>query len=135
MPGLLRKASSELRERIREAILDPGRRFLDPNSPSGRLLENWGLTPDGLFDDLAIGLGSDRLFLKPKTFPSQTQRYQCRLLHPEEEGYPSLDIHVTISPKGDPLRVKVAVHESDTVQRLPQLILEPPNHDNDNDNR
>lgn len=133
MASPLRKAPTELRERIREALLDRRLRFLDSNTPSGRLLEAWGLKADGLFADLAEGLGSDRLFLKPKTFPNQSQRYHCRLLYPEECGCPALDVHVTLSPKGDPLRVKVAVHESDTVQRLPELLFDLPNDENDPD--
>lgn len=131
MASSLRKASAGLRERIVEALSDSRRRFLDPNTPSGRHLEVWGLTAEGLYADLAEGLWSDRLFLKPKTFPDQPQRYQCRLVYPEECGCPELDIHVTLSPKGEPLRVKVAVHKSDTVQRLPELLFNPPSDENE----
>lgn len=135
MTSPLRKASGGLREQIREALGDRRRRFLDPKTPSGRLLEVWGLTRDGFFSDLAEGLLSDRLYLKPKTFPNQSQRYQCLLSYPEDDGCPALEIHVTLSPRGDPLRVKVAVHESDTARRLPELLFQDPNDENETEGK
>ena len=50
----------------------------------------------------------------------------CVLAYPECE----LDIHVTLSPKGEPPRVKVAVHPSDTIRTLPRILAYPPNDEN-----
>lgn len=82
---------------------------------------------DGVFADLADGLEKDdRLFLKPRIHPGQAQRYQCVLAYPECGPCPALDVHVTLSPRGEPPRVKVAVHPSDTIQTLPRVNLYPP---------
>ncbi|MDQ8202163.1 hypothetical protein [Pelagicoccus sp. SDUM812003] len=116
-----RKASEGIRLQIIDALKDPRRRFLDLNSSSRRFLDLWGITADGFFADLASGLSVDRLFLKPKTFPNQAQRYQCVLCYPEEADSPKLDVHVTLSPRGAPLTVKVAIHESNTAQTLPRI--------------
>ncbi len=123
MPSLPRKASATVCLQIVDALRDPARRSLDYNKPSRKHLDFWDLRPDGFFADLADHLTSDKLFLKPKTFPNQTQRYQCILTYPEEFGCLELNIHVTLAPTGDPPRVKVAVHESDTVQTLPRIHL------------
>jgi hypothetical protein len=128
MSSLPRKAPADVRKQIADALRDPKRRFLDRNSSSRNYLDLWDLPAAGLFADLAEGLEEDLLFLKPKTKPSQPQRYQCVLAYAECE----LLIHVTLSPKGDPLRVKVAVHPSDTVRTLPRIIAHPPPHENQN---
>lgn len=116
-----RKASEGIRLQIIDALKDPRRRFIDGKTPSRSLLDVWGITTDGFFADLASGLSADRLFLKPKTFPNQAQRYQCVLCYPEDADYPKLDVHVTLSPKGTPTSVKVAIHESDTALTLPRI--------------
>jgi len=121
MPSLPRKASSSICQQIVVALRNPARRFLDRNTPSKNHLNHWNIKEVALFADLADHLTNDKLFLKPKTFPNQTQRYQCVLSYPGERGYAELDIHVTLSPKGEPPVVKVAVHESDTVQTLPRI--------------
>jgi hypothetical protein len=106
---------------------------LDGNTSSRRLLDHWGLKAEGFFADLADGLAAaDKLFLKPTTFPNQLQRYQCVLHYAEECELPEVDIHVTLSPSGDPPRVKVAVHESDTAQTLPRIF--PPSDPDETDN-
>ena len=121
-----RKAPDSIRGQIVEALRDPGRRFLDGNSPSRNYLDLWDLKADGLFADLADGLAaSDDLYLKPKNHPNDPQRYQCVLAYPEADPYPALDIHVTLSPKGEPPRVMVAIHESDTVRTLPRIHVDP----------
>ena len=121
-----RKAPSSIRSQIVEALRDPGRRVLDPKSPSRNYLDYWDLKAVGFYADLADGLeASENLFLKPKNHPNDTQRYQCVLAYPEDDLYPALDIHVTLSPRGQPLRVMVAVHESDTVQTLPRITIDP----------
>lgn len=125
MPSLPRKAPVTIRRQIADALRDPGRRFLDRKSSSRNFLDLWGLSAEGLFLDLADGLETDLLFLKPKNRPDQLQRYQCVLAYPEYDSLPALEIHVTLSPKGEPPAVMVAVHASDTVLTLPQIHLDP----------
>lgn len=125
MPSLPRKAPATIRRQIVDALRDPGRRFLDANSSSRNHLDRWGLKADGFFADLADGLASDLLFLKPKNQAAQPQRYQCVLAYPPGNSYPALDVHVTLSPRGEPPRVMVAVHESDTVHTLPRIPVDP----------
>lgn len=137
IPRLPRQATNAVRCEIVEALRDPSRRLLDGNTSSRNLLDRWGLTAEGLFADLADGLETtkDRLFLKTKTFPNQLQRYQCVLRYPKECCPQALDIHVTLSPKGEPPSVKVAVHKSDTVHTLPALYPIPSSNENDTDKR
>ena len=123
MSGSPRKAPAVVRERIADALRDPARRFLDENSSSRRFLDRWDLRANGLFADLADALGCDDLYLKPKSNDHQPQRYQCVLAYPAESGLPAVDVHVTVSPKGEPVRVRIAVHPSDTVQSLPKIHL------------
>lgn len=121
-----RKAPATIRRQIVEALRDPGRRFLDPKSSSRNYLDSWDLKAVGFYADLADGLAaSDDLYLKPKNHTNDPQRYQCVLAYPEDDPYPALDIHVTLSPKGLPPRVMVAVHESDTVRTLPRIHVDP----------
>jgi hypothetical protein len=117
-----RKAPASIRSQIVESLRDPGRRFLDLKSSSRNYLDHWDLKAVGFYADLADGLAaSDELYLKPKNHPNDPQRYQCVLAYPEDDPYPALDIHVTLAPKGDPPRVMIAVHRSDTVQTLPRI--------------
>lgn len=125
MAGSLRKAPAAVRERIADALRDPARCFLDEHSHSRRFLDKWDLRADWLFADLADALECDDLYLKPKNDEHQPQRYQCVLAYPAESGLPAVDVHVTLSPKGEPVRVKVAVHPSDTVQTLPRIHVPP----------
>ncbi len=120
-----RKASADIRAAIQEALGDPARRALDFNSSSKsmRYLILWDLTEEGLYTDLAEGLEQDRLFLKPKTSPKQNQRYQCVLSYPEDNDLEAIEVHVTLSPNGEPLFVKVSVHPSDTAQKLPPISI------------
>lgn len=121
-----RKATATIRRQIFEALRDPGRRFLDSKSSSRNYLDHWDLNATGFYADLADGLeASENLFLKPKNHPNDPQRYQCVLAYPEDDPYPALDIHVTLSPKGQPPRVMIAVHESDTVRTLPRIHVDP----------
>lgn len=132
MSSLPRNASTSVCQQIVDALGDPRRRFFDQKTSSRGLLDCWDLKPDGFFSDLAAGLTADLLFLKPKTLPHQAQRYQCILSYPEEPGYAELDIHVTLSPKGEPVSVMIAVHKSDTVQTLPRIHVKPnPNENED----
>ena len=121
MASIPPKANEAIRESIVEALQDPERRFLDLNTPSRRYLVHWGLRESGLYQDLAEGLRDDLLFLKPKTFPNQFQRYQCVLLYPEDGDFKAVDVHVTLAPRGDPPAVKIGVHPSDTLKTLPAI--------------
>lgn len=123
MSSLPSKASTSVRQAIIDALKDRDRRFLDSNGPTRSWLIAWGIKADGLFQDLIDGLeSSDRLFLKPK-HPHHLQAYQC-ILHYSEcgEEYAVVVVHVTLAPSGQPPRVRVAVHPSDTVKTLPVLI-------------
>jgi hypothetical protein len=113
-----------------DALRDPARRMLDRNSLPHNHLHLWNLKESSLFADLADYLTSDKLFLKPKNFPHQDQRYQCVLCYPEDCANAELDIHVTLSPKGVPPWVKIAVHKSDTVQTLPRIHVIPKTDEN-----
>lgn len=121
-----RKAPVSIRRQIAEALRDPDRRFLDPKSSSRSHLDHWDLKATGFYTDLADGLeASENLFLKPKNHASDPQRYQCVLAYPEDDPYPALDIHVTLSPRGQPPAVMIAVHKSDTVRTLPRIHVDP----------
>lgn len=126
-----RASTKKIRLQIIEALRDAERRKLDYNSDSRNFLDSHDIKPDGLFSKIADYLETYELFLKPKNSPHQKQqRYQCRITYPEETGYPELEIHVTLSAAGEPVRVKVAVHESDTVRLLDQRKLKGEKHEN-----
>lgn len=126
------EAPAEIRKQVADALLNPSRWLLDNKSSSRNYLDHWSLPAKGLVADLADGLErGGLLFLKPNTQPGQPQRYQCVLAYPEDEPYPALDIHITLSPRGEPPRVKIAVHPSDTVWTLPQIQAYPPSDEND----
>lgn len=129
-----KKASADIRKKIQEALRDEARRFLDINSSSYQYLTLWDLSEEGFYTELADGLTQDRLFLKPKSKPNAPQRYQCVLDFPEFEELPAILVHVTLSPQGDPPRVKVAVHPSDTARTLPTIsITQTSNEDQSSD--
>jgi hypothetical protein len=118
-----RQAPTEIRLLILDALQDPARRFLDRNTHSRSYLDLWEITEKGFFADLSDDLRIHEIFLKPKDKPADPQKYQTRLIyeadppdHPQE-----LIIHVTLSQKGTPPKVKVALHRSDTVQQLPKI--------------
>lgn len=124
-----RKATPETRLAILDALSDPARRFLDGNGPSRRWLDRWDLTEAGFFQTLCDDLQIHEIFLKPKNKDSDPQKYQTRLIYEAEPpDYPEeLNVHVTLSPKGDPPRVKVAIHPSDTAPQLPKTKIETRN--------
>jgi|GEM_PF-3397317 len=128
----LQEAPTDVREQIIEALRDPNRWFLDQKSSSRNYLVLWDLIAEGFAADLADGLERDgRLFLKPMTQTGQPQRYQCVLAYPEDDPHAAIDIHVTLTPRGEPPRVKIAVHPSDTVWTLPRIFAyTPPNENN-----
>jgi hypothetical protein len=132
MSEMPKEAPESVRFQVIGALRDSTRWFLDQNSSSRNYLDQWNLRATTFVADLADGLErGGRLFLKPMQQPGQAQRYQCVLAYPEEESYPPIDIHVTLSPRGEPPRVKIAVHPSDTVWTLPQIQAIPPSHEND----
>jgi hypothetical protein len=118
-------APSETRLIILDALMDPGRRFLDQISSSRNWLDRWDLTEAGFFAELCDDLRSHEIFLKPKNKPADPQKYQTRLIYAAEPpDYPEqLNIHITLSPKGDPPQVKVAIHPSDTARELPKISI------------
>lgn len=121
--SLPRKASAPIRQAIIDALKDRSRRFLDNNGPTRNLLIAWEISADGLYQDLIEGLeSSDRLFLKPKDH-NYIQAYQCIINYSKcGEDDAQVVVHVTLAPKGEPPRVRVAVHPSDTARTLPALI-------------
>lgn len=128
------EAPEKIRKQIIDALRAPSGWVLDQKSSSRNYLDLWGLPAKGFVADLADGLEREGcLFFKPITEPSQLQRYQCVLAYPEDDPYPALEIHVTLSPKGEPPRVKIAVHKSDTVWTLPQIQAYPTTDETDTD--
>lgn len=122
MSSLPPKASRSIRQAILDALRDRNRRFIDDRSSTIAWLTSWGIRTDGFFDDLIEALeGSDLLFFKPKTTPQSPQAYQCILNYAENGEYAAVVVHVTLAPKGQPPRVRVAVHPSDTAKTLPAL--------------
>ena len=122
MSSLPAKASKAIRECIIEALGISNRRFLDRAGSSGNWLIKWGLKERTIYQELIAGLKiSDLLFVKERQ-PGKPQVYQCILDWPEDgDDFPAIVIHVTLAPRGDPLRVRVALHPSDTVRSLPAL--------------
>jgi hypothetical protein len=121
-----KKAPPETRILILDALMDPKRRFLDNIGPSRRWIDQWDLTEEGFFHDLCEDLRIHEIFLKPKNKPSDPQKYQTRLIYgADPPDYPEeLNIHITLSPKGDPPTVKVVIHRSDTARELPKTKIE-----------
>jgi len=121
-----RKAPPETRLIILDALMDPERRFLDQGSSSRNWLDHWDITEAGFFAELCDDLRIHEIFLKPKNKPADPQKYHTRLIYgADPPDYPEeLNIHITLSPKGDPPRVKVAIHPSDTIKQLPKIKIE-----------
>lgn len=128
-----RKASKTVREAVIDALKDRQRRFIDERGSSRSWLDRWGIKADGLYADLIDGLEcSDHLYLKPLDDPRAIQSYQCILTYPENgDDYPAIVVHVTLAPKGEPPRVRVAVHPSDTLKTLPPLQFPTETDEND----
>ena len=122
MSSLPAKACQTVRHAIIDALRTPNRRFLDRNGSSGNWLIKWGLTELCIYHELITGLTASDLLFEKERQPGKAQVYQCILDWPEEsEDLPAIEIHVTLAPRGDPPRVRVALHPSDTVHRLPAL--------------
>lgn len=122
MSALPAKAPKAIRQAIVAALKEPSRRFLDRAGSSGSWLAQWGLTEQRIYQELIAGLTlSDRLFEKERK-PGKPVVYQCILDWPEEgDDFPAIVIHVTLAPRGEPPRVRVALHPSDTARHLPAL--------------
>ena len=108
-------ASTFIRLAIVDALKDRNRRFLARDDHTSRnYLDLWGIKVDAFFDDLSSDLEHYELYLKPSTSPGTLQKYQYIISYPEEHEYPEIIVHVTLSSRGAPLRVKVAVHPHNT---------------------
>ena len=120
-------ASAEIRERIVDALLDPARRFIGhPDTTSRGYLNLWGLNVKGLCEDLAEHLEKYELYLKPANEPHKPPKYQFVIPYEEDGDFPAVLVHVTLSPRGDPPRVKLAVHAHNTgYQPLKLVPLNP----------
>ena len=102
MTELPRSAPKSIRLQIVEALKDKKRRRLDESSGSRGFLVRHDISADGMFQDIADFLEEFELFLKPKNSPhQQQQRYQCLIVYPEETQHPALEVHVTLSPRGN----------------------------------
>ncbi len=100
---------------IIDALKDPQRRFLSRDDHTSRnYLDLWGIKAHTFFEDLANDLMLYELYLKPASSTGIPQKYQYILTYPEEHGYPEVIVHVTLSPRGEPVRVKIAVHPHNT---------------------
>ncbi|MGJ8633188.1 MAG: hypothetical protein ACSHX7_04650 [Luteolibacter sp.] len=124
-----RLASEEVRLLILECLRDEKRRFLDMNGPSRRWLDHWNIRQKTLFNELTKDLESYRIFLKEKKKPQDSQKYHYVMRWDEcEDG---LLIHITLSPKGEPPRVMIALHKHDTGYAPLSLIpIESVDHEN-----
>lgn len=124
MSSLPAKAPKVVRQAIVEALADPNRRFLDRAGSSGNWLIKWRLTEKHIYQELIAGLThSDLLFIKEQQ-PGKPMVYQCILDWPEDgDDLPAIVIHVTLAPLGEPTRVRVALHPSDTTRHLPALPI------------
>ncbi|MBU6326136.1 MAG: hypothetical protein KGQ89_00775 [Verrucomicrobia bacterium] len=124
MSSLPAKAPKVVRQAIVEALADPNRRFLDRASNSGNWLIKWGLTEKQIYQELITGLThSDLLFTKQQQH-GKPMVYQCILDWPDDgDDFPAILIHVTLAPRGEPPRVRVALHPSDTIRHLPALPI------------
>lgn len=103
-----RKAPAHIRERIIECLLTPGRRFLGEH-PTRAWLDKWEISDKGLYEELIKALKQYELFFKPNTHP---QKYQFVLRSFDSEQIDLL-IHITLSPRGNPPKVKINIHPHD----------------------
>lgn len=121
-----RTAPAEIREAIIDCLRSPNRRFLGEN-PTRAWLDIWGIADVGLYEELAVALESYELFFKPHTNPS---KYQF-VLRSADLDDKDLLIHITLSPRGKPPRVKINVHPHDIPHPpLPLLPIKQPSHEN-----
>ncbi len=106
-------APAKIQKEIVAALKDRRRWFMDATDGSSRsYLDLWGISEKFLVEELVADLKRCRLYVKPAQpgTPGGGQRYQYVLPFPEEEGLPALHVHVTLSSKGEPPRVKIYVH-------------------------
>lgn len=107
-----RIASDTIRLQILDCLRDKDRCFFDQNTSSRNYLDRWGITTKGFFSALIEDLERYHIYLKPKQNPAHAQKYQFVMRWDEcEDG---LLIHITLSPRGEPPRVKIAIHEHNT---------------------
>jgi hypothetical protein len=93
-------------------LRDEKRCFFDQNTQSRSYLDRWGITLKGFISALIEDLERYHIYLKPKQNPADAQKYQFVMRWDEcEDGFL---IHITLSPRGTPPRVKIAIHEHNT---------------------
>lgn len=117
-----REAPDEIREQIMEALKDETRAYFHHSSST--FLDEWDIERNELRLQLADFLEGHKLYLKPRE-PHQKQKYQCRLIYEESEDDFEIEIHATLSTSSDPIKVRIAVHESDTVRTLEIRPIKP----------
>jgi hypothetical protein len=116
-----RKAHREIRETIIECLLTPGRCFLGEH-PTRAWLNKWEISDKGLYEEPAEALQRYELFFKPHTNPQKFQ-FVLRSFDTEET---SILIHITLSPRGDPPKVKINAHPHDIpTSPLPLIKVAP----------
>jgi len=122
MSSLPAKAPKVVRQAIVGALGDSSRRFLDRAGSSGNWLIKWGLTEQRIYQELIAGLTHSDLLFAEEQQPGKPLVYQCLLDWPEVgDAFPAIVIHVTLAPRGEPPRVRVALHPSHTARHLPPL--------------
>ena len=108
-------APEALRLEIILALRDRSRRFIDRYDTTSRgYLDRLAITAEMLYEDLADQLERFELDLKPKSDPKLPQKYRFVIPYGEHEDIPAIELHVTLSPRGKPLKVKLSVHPSNT---------------------
>jgi hypothetical protein len=116
-------SSETIRLLILECLRDRRRRFFDRNTPSINYLNQWGIRQSAFYEALIEDLQRFELFLKPKQQPADPQRYQFVM---RWDSKATTLIHVTISPRGNPPRVMLAIHPHDTgYDPLPLQRIKP----------
>lgn len=106
-----RTSPESVRLLILECLRDRGRRFFDRNTPSISYLNQWGIRQSAFYEALIEDLEHYELFIKPKQQPADPQRYHFVMRWDSEA---TILIHITLSPKGDPPRVMLAIHPHNT---------------------
>ncbi|HAV12865.1 MAG TPA: hypothetical protein DCX06_05135 [Opitutae bacterium] len=103
-------SSEKVRLLILECLRDKKRRFFDGNSPSIRWLNQWGIRQSAFYEELIKDLETYEIFLKPKNSHADLQRHQF-VMRWDDAG--EILIHITMSPKGKPPKVMLAIHPHD----------------------
>lgn len=126
-----RPASDAVRLQILDCLRDRERRFIDHHSQSRQNLDRWQITEEGFFEELIYDLERYHIYIKRKTNSADPQRYQFVMRWDTEDDL--ILIHITLSPRGKPPRVKVVIHEHNTGHKpLPLKPLKPKKDSDEN---